>query len=665
MAVQAPAKINGKSPKVDTVIIPDFRGGVNSYLDEARLPINTLRFAINYMLKQDGVLYPRWGTRTYGFGFEDMPDGLDTYTQTLLGMPVEWQIAVVAGTVYKSINGGSWSAIPGDTLAPGHDVSFYQTDNRVYMANGEDTLAYFDIDLNEVFKFDGINAPAAPTITRATSLSSGSYTNYYKISAVNQVGETIASAEAQLSTNRIRSQWRQTDTIEDYLDLAWSAVAGATRYNVYYSDITGDETYIDSVSTNAYRDSGRTAQNVAVEAPTADTTAGPVLKDISGSSYRIFGIGKDDKVYWGGVGKYVSAFSPFYGGGWVEINKGSGEGPVTVRSYRDGRGEPVNVVFMTTVNGEGTQNQLTLTSMTVGNTSFIVPQVARVVGSYGTYAAGSVVEAQNNLFFMCSKGEFTTGAKPDLLNVLSTDEVSLAIRPDVAGISAKHGFQASSKYFDGKIFNAVPASQSPVNNEVWILDLQLKTWIRPWLIGVKKFITYTPDDGRERLMALLSTPDANGKYRIVEFSEKWTTDDGVPFVSSFRTSLIHFDKGHMSWAKIKKTYIELLRVNGTLGITVSGTGKKKSLRGLKNLSISTALVSNGYNNQMFNDTVFDDADLNTTSYSDASTKKVIKVNKVVNNFRIDGRSSGASYGIATFTTIVQPKRVPDPSSWKR
>ena len=665
MPVQAPSRMSGSAPKLDQVIIPDFRGGVNSYLDEARLPVNTLRSAINYMLAQDGVLTPRWGTRMYGQPFNAMPSGLDTYTTTLLGQLVEWQIAVVAGVTYKAINGGTWQPIPGDQLTPGHDVKFLQIDDRVYMANGFDNLAYFDIATNTVHKFSGINAPSAPTLTRSSSLASGSYANFYKISAVNEVGETIASLQSTITTNRIRNQWRQTDTIDDSLQIDWPVVTGATRYNIYYSDISNDESYIDSVSTNSYKDTGRAAQNVAVEAPIADTTKGPILKDISGSSYRIFGIGTDNRVYWSGVGRYVSAFSPFYGGGWVEINKGSGEVPVTVRSYRDGRGEPVNVVFMTDVSGQGYQNQLTLTSMTVGNTTFIVPQVARVVGSYGTYAADSVVEAQNNLFFMSARGSFTTGAKPNLLNVLSTDEVSLAIRPDVASISTKQGYSISSTYFDGKIFNAVPASNASVNNEIWVLDLQLKAWIRPWTIGVKRFITYTPADGQERLMALKSTPDANGKYWVVEFSDKFTTDDGVPFTSTFRTSLIHFDKGHMSWATLKKTYVELLRVNGSISLTVSGTGKKRSLRSLKNLTVTSTYVTNGFNSQAFNAFAFDTSTISQAAYSDASTKKVVKVNKVVNNFRIDGRSVNASYSIATITTQVRPKRVPDPSTWKR
>ena len=667
MAVQTPPRMTGGSAKTQNIIIPNFSGGVNSYLDEARLPNNTLRSAVNYMLRQDGVLYPRWGTKTFFPVLDKMPDGFDKFTVKMLATASgleEWAIIVEDGVVKRS-NGGAWQEATGEKLTPGYEAKFYQVDDCVYIVNGKDVLAFYDIANNKVKKFEGIDTPKNLKVTNSKNLATGSYSNFYKVSAVNEVGETMASAEISVKTSRIRNQWRQTGEVEDYLELTWDAVPKATRYNIYYSDMSNDETYIDSVSTNSYRDLGRTAQNVAVEAPVADTTSGPVLRDITGSSYRIFGVGVDDKVYWGGVGKYISAFNAFYGGGWVEINKGTGEIPITVRSYRDGRGEPVNVVFMTTASGEGSQNQLTLTSMTVGNTSFIVPNIARVVGSYGTYAAGSVTEADNNLFFTCSRGKNTTGAKPDLLNVLSTEEVSLAICPDFDGINPLYGREISSVHFDGKIFDAVPAAQSKVNNEIWILDLQLKAWIRPWTIGIKKLITFTPSDGRERLMGLRSTPDNNGKYRIVEFSEKYITDDGEPFVSTFRTGLLHFDKGHMSWAKMKKTYIELLRVSGSLSITVSGTGKKRVLHTLKDITVSSAMVTTGFNSDKFNDFAFNDTEGGHVTFSDPSTKKSLKINKVVNNYRVDGRSSNASYGIATITSVVIPKKVPDPASWKK
>ena len=174
--------------------------------------------------------------------------------------------------------------------------------------------------------------------------------------------------------------------------------------------------------------------------------------------------------------------------------------------------------------------------------------------------------------------------------------------------------------------------------------MQLKAWIRPWTIGIKKLITFTPSDGRERLMGLRSTPDNNGKYRIVEFSEKYITDDGEPFMSTFRTGLLHFDKG---------------------SITVSGTGKKRVLHTLKDITVSSAMVTTGFNSDKFNDFAFNDTEGGHVTFSDPSTKKSLKINKVVNNYRVDGRSSNASYGIATITSVVIPKKVPDPASWKK
>lgn len=667
MPIQQPIPLKGSKQKEIELLISDFKQGVNSFLDEARLPKNALRAATNMMLTQDGVLTPRWGTRTYTTIEGTNVDGIGTFTKYEDGELVEYMIAVVDGVVKTSMNGGAWSAAAGTTLTTGHRASLLQVADRVYIANGFDRLAYYDIAEDEVFSFTALDAPAAPTLTRSGDLSAGSYAVYYRVTAVNEVGETIASNEQTTTVNVPRGQWRTTDTIEQYVDLDWADVPGAVRYNIYFSDQSNDECYIDSVSTSSYRDDAHTTPNVAVAYPEDDTTGGPVVAALASSDNRLWATGDPDhpyRVYWTGVGRNINAFSPYFGGGYIDINKGSGEIPVSVRSYRDGRGEPVNVVFTTTVSGDGSQYQLALTSITIGTTSFIVPQVARVVGSFGTSAAGSIVEAKNNLFFPSTKGFFTTGAKPDLLNVLSTDEVSLAIRPDVRGISNKFSRCIVGEYFDNRIFWSVPASNSETNSEIWILDLELKAWIRPWLIGVSHLFAYTPEDGRERLMGLKVEDNGEGGWQVIEISNSYINDDGVDFACSARTALLHFDKGHMSFARLQKLYMELLRMSGSLSITISGSTKNQAFSSLKALSIASALVVSGYSTEQFSEITYSDPVTVPNTFNYASTKKRMKIRKIVNNVQIDIASTGATYGIATFLIKATPKRVADPAAWK-
>ncbi len=92
----------------------------------------------------------------------------------------------------------------------------------------------------------------------AGTLAAGTY--YYRVSATNWRGETLACAEvasAAIVDNKA-------------VDLTWDAVTGASAYKVY-GRTTGAELLIATVTTNSYSDTG--AVTPAGALPTADTTA--------------------------------------------------------------------------------------------------------------------------------------------------------------------------------------------------------------------------------------------------------------------------------------------------------------------------------------------------------------------------------------------------------
>lgn len=92
----------------------------------------------------------------------------------------------------------------------------------------------------------------------AGTLAAGTY--YYRVSATNWRGETLACAEvasAAIADNKS-------------VDLSWDAVTGAAAYKVY-GRTTGAELLIATTTTNSYTDTG--AVTPAGALPTADTTA--------------------------------------------------------------------------------------------------------------------------------------------------------------------------------------------------------------------------------------------------------------------------------------------------------------------------------------------------------------------------------------------------------
>jgi hypothetical protein len=672
MAVQEPPKISGAAPKLAKIDITEWKAGYNSFLDEGRLPINALRTAENMMLTQDSIPTLRWGTAGYGEPLAGVIDGdgkFSKFNAATLSLD-EYNVAIADGQVYTGRDGKGWRVATGDNLTPGHAATMLQLDDKVFIGNGFDPFAYYDITDNELRSFDKIDAPGAPTLTRSSDLSDGNYNCYYRVSAVNDVGETAAGTAANVTVNVMRESWQNTTGAaakSQNITLTWTAVDGAERYNIYYGDQAGQECYIDSTASTSYNDDARTQPNVAMAAPEDDTTSGPKIAQISYSDNRIWGTGDPEhpyRVYWGGVGNNITAFSPFFGGGWVDIGLGGTEIPVVVKSYRDGKGDSINTVMMTDASGKGSQQQIALNTMTVGTTTFIVPMIARVVGSVGTMAPRGVVEAKNNLFFISAQGFNTTGAKPEMMNVLTTDEVSLALRPDIRNLINKNLRQVAAIYFEGKIFWAIASADQ--NNEIWVLDLELNNWCRPWRLPARWFIDYTDSRGVERL---LYRPSSGDQSRLVELNDNFVDDSGTPFQWKLSTGLLNFDKTHMGFERVKKVYFEFLRAAGRLDIKLFGTKKNKAFGLIKNWVFDDTSVSRdvvGFSDEIFSEFQFSDGRVVVTGEYQNSIKKVVNVRKLVNNLRLEiSGDSRTRFALSTISVQGTPKRTSDPGKWKR
>lgn len=95
-----------------------------------------------------------------------------------------------------------------------------------------------------------------------------STTYYYRVSAFNSAGETLASAETSIATSAVAGN---THTVT----VNWGAVTGATGYNVYGRS-TGAELFIEAVdgqATTTYVDTGAIVPSGAL--PAANTTIAP------------------------------------------------------------------------------------------------------------------------------------------------------------------------------------------------------------------------------------------------------------------------------------------------------------------------------------------------------------------------------------------------------
>lgn len=651
-----------KLPTV-TLTIDKFNRGLITLIDESLLPVNAATEARNLIHAMDGRWAPRWGSAYYGVTTSATIYGAATYT-TDAGAT---HLVVASGTAIKrsTDNGATWSSCSGASITAGNKVYFLQIGSKLYISNGVDNLIRYD-GTTTLLAYSGISAPGTPTATK-TGLTGTTYTASYRVSAVNDVGETAASTADTETIGKIRDSWTAGT---DYITVTWSKVTGATAYNVYYKDDASSnvEIYCGSVtqpsgSTVTFVDTGETALNAFVEYPSGDTTTGPKFAQMTLSGNRIWAT-KDPnnpwRVYWSGTGTYQGAFSEFFGGGYIDLEKGGRERPEAVAHHGDGKGGAYATVLTSDPEGLGSIWQISLDTATIGNTSFTVPTAVKIVGSVGTKASLSVAKVRNDIFFFNTRGWFSLGPRPQLLNILSTDEISSNIRPDIRAMTGSALGNVCAYYYDAKIFVSMPYGSS-TNNVIYVLDTERKSWSGQWTAGAERFFEYTDTSGSNHLLAV-----PIGGQRLIEFAENIDGDLGVAFDTRYLSGLIPVNTDRNAFAKVRYAYVELNNPVGNINFSVLGTEKRRGFNQLRSITISDTVSSAGYSTQQFSNFQFSDTSLTPTVYSQSSVKKRIRINRLLNNiqFKITTSSRGDSYTLLALQAkgYLVPTR--DPSSWR-
>lgn len=666
MPVRPLPKFNGKDGKPFEITINNFTGGTNTLVDEGRLPQNAVAQSTNMMLDQDGVWRVRYGSQAYGKSLTGPIDGIGRATvYNSNGSNTNYLFAIDNGAIKYCKDGGAWSIITGNSWTTGFNAQLTQINSRLYINNGKDNLSYVDLTTMAtspaIITYSALSTPGTVSLAR-TTLTAGSYNVYYKITAVKaSIGETAASAEATITVNKPRTSWK-TD-FSEHVDLSWSTVTGADSYNIYYADTTGQEIWIDSTSSTSYSDYGQTTPNPYQAAPATDGTAGPPMTTMVLSGNRMWGTGNPAypyRIYWSGTGQYLGSFNPFYGGGYIDLNLGGDEKPVALQHYRDGKGNQEVVALTSSPTGGGSVWFIPLTTLTVDTLTIVIPS-ALSQGTIGTSSPRGVVQANNNVFYPSIKGFQSVGAAPQILNVLVTSEVSTAIRPSVQGIQNSAAGSICGIYYYGRIYWSVPYGSSS-NNQIWVLDLERQAWCVYWNIGVKQFLEYSDSSGTVHLLAIPTTGTS-----LIEFSSNFLGDSGVAAPVNLKSGLVSWDTNHFEFAWVEKVYFELGRPKGNIALNVSGTAVNKNLASLKSTSITDTTSNAGVGADLVGGFEVGNSNYAPTTYSQASVKKVLYINKPLNNLEWSITSSdvNASFSLLSVTIVGNILPSGDPSSWRK
>lgn len=574
----APPKAQ-KPPKLQRKSNKNWLKGVITELDSSRAPIDGLISSANTKLYQDGTVGPRPSLKLFGpqptgtvlgevFEMKSQ-DGL-TSTQKMICMQYDGSTANV---YVASSTDSSWTKITGknyDTSAKAH---FVQIQNKVLIMNGVDSLSYYDIVDEDLTAFTALSNPSAPTLTTNTGLSGTDFNVYYAITANSTAGETSGSTPLTVDVSTDRDVW---DPDTQSIKISWSAVTSAQSYNVYMgtaADGAGTPTLyliaggLDS-STLTFTDNGTRAQDPARPLPSFNSTAGPKASRGTVASGRVWLVGDSDNPYYawrGGDYGYELDFSPSNGGGYTPIGFGTKEVPIAIKPFRNGPAENRVTVLTQGTNGSGRRFLLAPRDITYGNSSFVIWEAQEDSGADGTDSPDALIIYNNSLFYPSRDGFKTTGTKPQIQNVLSTDRISNTIQSDIATLNTSAMKNAVGLAYEGSLYFALPVGED-FNNQIWVVDLDREgAWMKPWSIRADWLWLYNDSNGVTHFCVLQD--DA-----IYEFTHKFfTNDNGDGFVTSGESGQIGFSDDELEWASLSRVVFRLIRPRG--GITLSVVGQ--------------------------------------------------------------------------------------------
>ena len=643
--------------------INKFNGGTVTLFDDARVKQNQAVETTNLMQVQDGIWKPRWGTEYYGAAIsgETKILGIAEYvtssnTRELIA------VGGTTGKIFKSTNGGAWSQIGSITFNTTAKLSFLQISGFLYIANGVNNLARYDG--TNITQYTALSAPTLSSVNRGSGLSAGSFTYYYKVTALNEVGETIGSNELSTTVNQDRYLWSGTN---HHIDVTWVAVAGAVRYQVYIGEETNKNVLLLDTAATTYRDDGTLQPNPYIPVPDGNTTSAPTFSEMSIINGRIWAT-KDPankyRVYWGGDVLNVGAFTDYYGGGYVDLEKGGRETPIWVGNYRTGKGDSASTVLCTSPEGVGSVWQISLTSITVGNDEFQIPVGGKIVGTIGTTSPKAVITAMDSLIFGNKRAIYNLGNKQQIFNVLATDEMSVNIRPSYRDLDQSKLENMCAYWYDSKIFFSAAEKGSTINNIIFVFDTERRNWSWRWTIGVEQFLEYTDNTSTSYLLAI--RPNEN---RLIKFSPSISSDLGQAIRTSYTSGLMQINDNAKMFAMVKEVMLILSRPKGEILFEVIGIKKKGGFSTIATKTISdiTSLSTTNFTDELFSNLSLSDNPTISTNFAQATIKKILRIRKLLNSiqFKVSSLKVDTDYaivGIQAFGNLIPTS---SPSEWKR
>jgi len=647
----------------DYLTLSSQKKGVISLIDKSLLPRDALEIADNAFLYEEGQVGLRPGVDWFGVVSPNAEpiNGFDYFDFD----GVIHMVMVAGGVIYRSTNDAtSWTQCTGATTTSGVEANMHQDGGFLYITTGVDNTLRYDGSTTLV-TYTALTTPAAPTIAE-TGLAGTGFNYYYKCAAINTVGFTIASATSTVVQSSLsRSTWDGTTNFGVITVPAFQATQ--TRTDIYISEDNLIFNYIASISVSGatYKDDGSAIPVPSTSAPTQNTTQGTDYAEFSGVGSRIYGVRSTSNRYRigfsSGLAGFSGAFADAYGGGYLDWQPGGKFIPMKVVDYRDGKGTPYATVWCKSADGQGCVLQMTLEDFTIGNITVIIPSAYKLPGSRGTPAPGSVVNVLNDYYFYNSQAIYNLGSRVNFQQLLSTDEISANIRPDVKRINQLGEINIATVYFDARVYFSVPIG-SIENNQTMVYDTERKAWLpTAFTIGFKKFLRYTTTTGAPKLLCIKP-----GDNQLSEIGSSINGDYGVAFNHVVQTGLYPTVRNRFEFQWTEQAEFELSNPTGTINVELIGIQRSKGFSSQGTAVVTAQLTNTGWDSALWDTAFWDDTTTVIDVFSESSVKRYFRLGKELNavQWRITSNTLDAGYIARTLQTWGTPTRSGLPRSWK-
>jgi hypothetical protein len=641
---------NKTSDDIQVKDLDNWKRGQISYFSKGRMQEDALKTAYNVIFDYDAIVRPRGSFDESGI--PDLPVGLTPLgcdfafkraddTEGLLNIFTD---GVDAWLYVLEEDLSGWEQFPSITFNKDLVPSFTQIAGVVVMGNGEENFTYYEIATNTIKQLSLVADPVStPVATTAGFSGTAAIDYYYKVAFGGVGGSTKMSPFVKVTSSTIRDTWGGLKSV--MIDIAAFVIdPNAQNWSIYVASVstgTGaptDSEYlkiVDNLPTTQkqYTDTG--AQTLLQSAPVENTTEGIKAGYFNNISGRLWAIGNDGLIYWGGDIGNELYFGSANGSDSYKINNGSNEKPMAITLGRDNAGTTCINLLTRTMAGQGaiwdiyaTTNSITANGQTFSTGTY---QFKKREGDDGTDAPFSVIRANNNAYYLSMDGFKSTGVKPNVSGIQSTDIISSAIRDRVLNLSQSDLSKTYSAYFDEALYWSV-AYGAQTNNEIWMYDILHGGIWSIWRINSDCIFRWASTQNENPSLYIRQ---GNKLLRYYKNSHSHA-DMGVPFEAYIESGLIPFAKeNRLEWVHLLKNIWQFDQAVGKITLRVNIHSKNgdiikinevpfnesstvNSQSGWDAIQPSASLTSRGaWTNRSWDETL---ADL--LSFKDPSDKKV-------------------------------------------